>query len=92
MVSFGNASGPVDGVNLGILASKGSLYVTRPTLGTHVQTREQLVEAADELFGLVAKKKIVVRIGQRFPLAHAADAQIALAARKTTGATVLTVD
>ncbi|HEU0229303.1 MAG TPA: quinone oxidoreductase [Burkholderiaceae bacterium] len=92
MVSFGNASGPVDGVNLGILASKGSLYVTRPTLGTHVLAREQLVEAADELFGLVTKKKIVVNIGQRFPLARAADAQIALAGRKTTGATVLTVD
>src|SRR3546814_2985919 len=49
MVSFGNASGPVDGVNLGILASKGSLYVTRPTLATQVDTRKKLNEAASEL-------------------------------------------
>ncbi len=92
MVSFGNASGAVDGVNLGVLASKGSLYVTRPTLGTHVATLEKLTEAADELFGLVAKKKIKVHIGQRFPLAEAGKAQEALASRKTTGATILTLD
>jgi len=92
MVSYGNASGPVDGVNLGILATKGSLYVTRPTLGTHVNTAEKMQAAADELFDLVLKKKIKVRIDQRYPLAQAADAQIALAARKTTGATVFTLD
>jgi NADPH2:quinone reductase len=92
MVSFGNASGPVDEVNLGILAAKGSLYVTRPTLGTHIATREKLAEAADELFGLVSKKKIVVNIGQRFALEDAGLAQAALAGRKTTGATILTLD
>ncbi|GAB2911489.1 quinone oxidoreductase family protein [Paralcaligenes ginsengisoli] len=92
MVSFGNASGPVDGVNLGILASKGSLYVTRPTLGTHVPTYEKLQAAADELFGLVGKKKISVRIGQRFALKDAGAAQVALASRKTTGGTILTLD
>ncbi|MEI2418048.1 quinone oxidoreductase [Orrella sp. JC864] len=92
LVSFGNASGPVAGVNLGILAQKGSLYVTRPTLGTHVATLEKLQAAADELFGLVQKKKIKVRIDQRYPLAEAAQAQAALSSRKTTGATVLTLD
>jgi NADPH2:quinone reductase len=92
MVSFGNASGPVDGVNLGILAAKGSLYVTRPTLGTHVTTYAKLKAAADELFGLVAKKQIQVRIGQRFSLADAGAAHVALTGRKTTGATVFTLD
>lgn len=92
MVSFGNASGPVEGVNLGILSAKGSLYVTRPTLGTHVATYEKLKAAADELFGLVAKKKIKVRIGQRYALKDAAEAHIALTGRKTTGATVFTLD
>jgi NADPH2:quinone reductase len=92
MVSFGNASGPVDDVNLGILAAKGSLYVTRPTLVTHIATRKKLTEATSELFGLMAEKKIAVQIGQRFALDKAADAQVALAARKTTGATILTVD
>ena len=92
MVSFGNASGSVEGVNLGILSSKGSLFVTRPTLGTHVATHEKLKAAADELFGLITKKKIKVRIGQRFALRDAGAAQEALAGRKTTGATILTVD
>ncbi|HEY9573100.1 MAG TPA: quinone oxidoreductase [Pusillimonas sp.] len=92
MVSFGNASGSVENVNLGVLASKGSLFVTRPTLGTHVTTLEKMQSAADELFGLVAKKKIGITIGQRFPLAAAGEAQEALAGRKTTGATILTLD
>jgi NADPH2:quinone reductase len=92
MVSYGNASGAVDGVNLGILATKGSLYVTRPTLGTHVNTPEKMQAAADELFNLVLKKKIKVRIDQRYPLAQAAEAQTALAARQTTGATVFTME
>ncbi len=92
MVSYGNASGAVDGVNLGILATKGSLFVTRPTLGTHVNTPEKMQAAADELFDLVLKKKIKVRIDQRYPLEQAAEAQTALAARKTTGATVFTLD
>lgn len=92
MVSFGNASGPVTGVNVGILNQKGCLYLTRPSLGVHVNTQEKLKAAADELFGLVAKKKIKVRIDQRYTLEEAGDAQAALASRKTTGATVLTLD
>jgi len=92
MVSFGNASGPVEGVNLGILASKGSLFVTRPTLATHVSTQEKMQKAADELFALVGKKKIRIPIGQRFALEDAGEAQEALAGRRTTGATILTLD
>lgn len=92
MVSYGNASGAVEGVNLGILAAKGSLYVTRPTLAVHVNTPEKMQAAADELFGLVLKKKIKMRIDQRYSLDQAAEAQNALAARKTTGASVFILD
>ncbi len=92
MVSFGNASGSVEGVNLGVLAAKGSLFVTRPKLGDHVATQEKMQSAADDLFGLVSKKKIRMAIGQRFALEDAGAAQEALAARKTTGATILTLD
>ena len=92
MVSFGNASGPVEGVSLATLAGKGSLYVTRPVLGIHVNTPEKMQAAADDLFALVTKKKIKMRIDQRYPLEQAAEAQIALAARKTTGATIFTLD
>lgn len=91
MVSFGNASGAVEGVNLGDLASRGSLYVTRPTLGSYVPTQETMQAAADELFDLIGQQKIRVAIGQRFPLEHVADAHVALAGRATTGATVLTL-
>lgn len=91
MVSFGNASGPVEGVNLGVLASKGSLYVTRPVLGAYVPTQQAMQAAADELFELIVQKKIRIHIGQRFPLERAGEAQKALAARRTTGATVLTL-
>ena len=92
VVSFGNASGPVTGVNLGILAQKGSIYVTRPTLATHVTTAEKLQAAADELFGLIKSKDIVVQIDQRFPLSQAAEAHKALESRKTTGSTIFTLD
>lgn len=89
LVSFGNASGPVTGVNLGILAAKGSLYVTRPTLATHIATTAALQAAADELFGLVLDGKLAAQITQRYPLAEAGRAQEALQNRETTGATVL---
>ena len=89
MVSFGNASGPVTGVNLGILAAKGSLFVTRPTLGTHVVPRKRLEESAAEMFDLIARGKIKIEIDQRYPLAEAARAHTELAARKTTGSSVL---
>ncbi len=91
MVSFGNASGAVDGVNLGILAAKGSLYVTRPTLGSYVPTQESMQAAADELFGHVLDGSIRMHIGQRFALEDAGKAQIALAQRKTVGATIFTL-
>jgi NADPH2:quinone reductase len=89
MVSFGNASGPVTGVNLGILAQKGSLYVTRPTLFGYASTPERLQAMADELFGLIADGRIKVDVNQRFALADAAKAHTALAGRQTTGSTVL---
>lgn len=92
MVSFGNASGPVEGVNLALLNNKGSLYVTRPKLADYVPTQETMQAAADELFGLVVDGSIKVPIGQRFPLSDAAQAQDALEARKTTGATIFTID
>lgn len=92
MVSYGNASGPVTGVNLGVLAAKGSLFVTRPSLGAHVATLEKMQAAADELFQMITSKKIKVQIDQRYPLEEVAEAHIALASRKTTGATVLTLD
>lgn len=92
MVSYGNASGAVDNVNLGILAAKGSLFVTRPTLATHVTTQEKMQTAADELFDLVLKKKIRLRIDQRYTLDQAGQAHSDLASRKTTGASVFILD
>ncbi|WJN59563.1 NADPH:quinone reductase [Pseudomonas sp. SO81] len=89
LVSFGNASGAVTGVNLGVLAQKGSLYVTRPTLGNYANNAENLQAMADELFGLVASGAIKVEIGRRYPLAEAAQAQDALSGRQTTGSTIL---
>ena len=89
MASFGNSSGPVSGVNLGILAAKGSLYVTRPTLGTHVAQRSQLEASANELFSLVKKGAIEIKVDQTYPLAKAGQAQADLEARKTTGSTIL---
>ena len=92
MVSYGNASGPVTDVNLGILAQKGSLYVTRPKLADYVPTLEAMQAAATELFDLVVAGQIKVNIGQRVPLREAAAAQQALAAGQTTGATILCLD
>ncbi len=92
MVSFGNASGPVTGVSLATLASKGSLYVTRPVLGAYVPTQETMQDAADEMFELVLQGKIKPLIGQRFPLDQVAKAHEELAGRRTTGSTVLTLD
>lgn len=91
MVSFGNASGAVTGVNIGQLAAKGSLYVTRPSLGWYVPTQERMQAAADALFERVLRGDIKVHIGQRFALEDAAKAQEALAGRQTTGATILTL-
>jgi NADPH2:quinone reductase len=89
MVSFGNASGPVPPINLGILAAKGSLYVTRPTLGTYVAKREELVANANELFDVVSKGIVKIEVNQTYPLKDAAQAHRDLESRKTTGSTVL---
>lgn len=89
LVSFGNASGPVTGVNLGVLAQKGSLYVTRPTLGSYADTPARLRAMAAELFALVETGEITVEIGQRYGLADAAAAHAALATGETMGSTVL---
>jgi len=89
MVSFGNASGAVTGVNLGILAAKGSLFVTRPTLATHIVPRSRLEASSEELFDMMASGKIKVDIEQRYSLADAAKAQSALASRQTVGSTVI---
>lgn len=92
LVSYGNASGAVTGVNLGILAAKGSLYVTRPNIAGYVSTQESMQEAANELFEQVLAGNIKVRIDQRVPLIDVAKAHEDLAAGRTTGSTILTVD
>ncbi|CAM5768143.1 quinone oxidoreductase family protein [Bosea minatitlanensis] len=89
MVSFGNASGPVEAFNLGVLSAKGSLYVTRPTLMTHTAKRETLVAMAKNLFDAVLSGKIKVPVNATFPLKDAAEAHRALESRGTTGSTVL---
>ena len=89
MASFGNASGAVTQFNPGVLAQKGSLFLTRPTLITYTASREALVSAARELFAVVRSGKVKIAINQTYPLRDAAQAQIDLAARKTTGSTVL---
>ncbi len=89
MVSYGNASGPVTGFDLGILAAKGSLYVCRPTLGTYTTAREDLVACANSLFEVVKSGKVKINVNQRYALKDAGQAHIALEARKTTGSTVL---
>ena len=89
MVSYGNATGEVKGVDLSVLAAKGSLFLTRPTLATHIASRRDLVQTAQALFDVVASGAVKIRIGQRFPLADAAEAHRALEARRTTGSTIL---
>jgi NADPH:quinone reductase len=91
LVSFGSASGPIEAFNLGILAQKGSLYVTRPTLVTYAAKRENLVAMANELFDVVKSGAVKIEVHQTYPLKDAAKAHADLAARKTTGSTVLTV-
>jgi NADPH:quinone reductase len=90
MASFGNASGPVPPFAPGILGPKGSIYVTRQTLFTHIATQEATQEMADDLFKVVLSGAVKIRIDQRYPLAEVAQAHRDLEARKTTGSTVLT--
>jgi NADPH2:quinone reductase len=91
VANFGNASGKVEPLDLGLLAAKGSLYVSRPTLFTHIATRERTQAMADDLFGMVTSGKVKIAIDQTFPLAEVAEAHRSLEARKTTGCTILTL-
>lgn len=89
MVTYGNASGPVDAFAPGILAAKGSLYVTRPTLFTHIAQRADLVEMTDDLFAVVGGGHVKIEINQDYALGDAAQAHTDLEARNTTGSTIL---
>jgi len=91
MVSFGNASGAPDPMPPNLLAQKGSLFLTRPTLYNYRSTREELQASADALFAMVESGKVKVEVKQRFALRDAAEAHRALEARQTTGSTVLTI-
>ena len=89
MVTYGNASGPVDPFSPSILASKGSLFVTRPTLAHYTSTAAELQACADDLFAVIASGAVKVAINQRFALKDAAKAHDALTSKQTTGATIL---
>jgi NADPH2:quinone reductase len=89
MVSFGNASGAVPPFEPAILAQKGSIFITRPTLMTYTATREDLMACANELFDVVASGAVKININQRYPLSETAQAHRDLEARKTTGSTIL---
>ena len=89
MVSFGNASGPVGAIDVGLLGAKGSLFLTRPGLATYTAKRADLQRAASELFDVVGRGVVNIRVNQTFPLEDAARAHEALEARLTTGSTIL---
>jgi NADPH:quinone reductase len=89
MVTFGNASGPVDPFSPSILASKGSLFVTRPTLAHYTRTAQELQETADDLFAVIHSGAVRIAINQRYALKDAAKAHDALTSKQTTGATIL---
>ena len=89
MVSYGNASGPVAPFALSELASRHSLYVTRPVLFDFIDTRDRLLAACRELFGVIADGTVKVSVNQRYALKDAVQAHRDLEGRKTTGSTVL---
>jgi NADPH2:quinone reductase len=89
LVSFGNASGPVKALDLGLLSAKGSLYITRPTLMTYTASDAELQETAADLMDMVASGKVKIPVNQHYRLAEAVKAHEDLEARKTTGTTVL---
>jgi len=91
MVSFGNASGPVTGVDLGILNKKGSLFVTRPSLFGYITNREELDRASGELFSLIASRAIQLNVPeqQKFALSDAVRAHQVLESRATQGSSLL---
>ena len=89
MASFGQSSGPYGPVDVGILAAKGSLFLTRPSLNTYTAKREDLVKTANDLFDVVKSGAVKINVSQTFPLKNAADSHRALEGRKTTGSVVL---
>ena len=89
MVSFGQAAGPIPAFDVGALAAKGSLFLTRPTLITYTASREDLLEHARDLFAIVQNGPVKIEIRQTYPLAEAVRAQRNLESRKTTGSTIL---
>jgi NADPH2:quinone reductase len=89
MVSFGNSSGPVPPFSLGELAARGSLFITRPSLGAYAASRAELEAMSADLFQMVTSGKVKIEINQRYPLAEAAKAHSALEGRQTTGKTIL---
>jgi len=89
MVSYGNASGPVPPVDISMLAAKGSLFLTRPSLSTYTASHGDLLHACAELFEVVIAGAVKIQVNQTFPLAEAAAAHTALEGRRTTGSTVL---
>jgi NADPH2:quinone reductase len=91
LASFGQSSGAIGPVDIGILAGKGSLFLTRPTLNTYTATREDLLTAARELFDVVQKGAVKIQVNQSYALKDAAQAHRDLQDRKTTGQTVFTV-
>ncbi|MBT8345447.1 MAG: quinone oxidoreductase [Desulfofustis sp.] len=91
MVTFGQSSGPIEALDLGVLAAHGSLFLTRPSLMHYTARREDLVVHAEDLFEAVTGKVVSVRIGGRFKLAEAAEAHRQLEARKTSGSLILLV-
>ncbi|MBT3069757.1 quinone oxidoreductase [Rhodomicrobium sp. Az07] len=91
-VNFGNASGPVPPFDLGVLAKKGSLYVTRPTLFTHIATRAALLEAATDVIDMVQLGRVRINAGKVYRMSEAAEAHRALEARETTSSIVLLAD
>jgi NADPH2:quinone reductase len=88
-VTFGQASGPLPPVDAQLLSAKGSLFMTRPTLGTYIHDTADLHAGAAELFDVIASGGVRVAVNHRWPLAQAAEAHRALEGRRTTGATVL---
>jgi NADPH2:quinone reductase len=91
LATYGNASGPVEPFSPGILAAKGSLYVTRPTLATHISTPALLGEGAKRLLDVVSSGQVQISANQTMPLADCAEAHRQLEARETTGSTVLKI-
>jgi len=89
MVSFGQASGPVPPFDLGLLAAKGSLFLTRPSLMTYTARREDLLAHAQDLFEVVEKGAVKIEVRQSYPLGEAAQAHRDLEARQTSGSTIL---